>query len=54
MENNLERFFSPTVFDMALPFVAFFLVVLLPSAFALWVIYQVLSGRYSGQDRHSL
>jgi len=37
-----ERFFSPSFWDIILPFVALTLVFILPSAVAFWVIFNVL------------
>lgn len=51
MPHGLERLFSPSLFDITFPFFAFFLVIVLPSCFAFYVIGQVLSGKYSGEDR---
>jgi hypothetical protein len=51
MPLGLERIYSPGIFDIALPFVAFFLVIIAPSLFGIYVIINVLSGRYSGKDQ---
>lgn len=48
--HGLERLFSPTLLDIVSPFIAFFLVVLLPSAFAMFVIVQVVRGHYPHED----
>jgi len=52
MAVGLDRLFSPSIFDIVFPFFAFFLVIVLPSAFAINVIIKVLRGQYSGEDRH--
>lgn len=52
MSHGLERLFSPSIFDIVFPFFAFFLVIVLPSVFAISVIVKVLRGHYSGEDRH--
>lgn len=49
--HGLERLFSPGIFDIVFPFFAFFLVIILPSAFAIYVIVSIVTGRYSGEDR---
>lgn len=51
MPHSLERLFSPSVLDIIFPFFAFLLVIVLPSAFAIYVISQVATGKYSGEDR---
>lgn len=51
MSEGLDHLFSPGIFDIVFPFFAFFFVILLPSAFGLWVVACVLSGRYSGEDK---
>ncbi|HXW53610.1 MAG TPA: hypothetical protein VEL47_05860 [Myxococcota bacterium] len=52
MSQGLERLFSPGIFDIVFPFFAFFLVIILPSIFAINVIIKVLRGQYTGEDRH--
>jgi hypothetical protein len=49
MSHSLERLFSPGLFDIIFPFFAFFFVIVLPSAFGIYVIWRVLSGQYSGE-----
>lgn len=51
MPQGLERLFTPSLFDIAFPFVAFFLVIIVPSIFAITVIVKVLNGQYSGEDK---
>lgn len=51
MSQGLLRLFSPSVLDIVFPFVAFFLVIILPSAFAVSVIVRVVRGQYSGEDQ---
>lgn len=51
MHQGLERLMSPGIFDICLPFVAFFLVIVLPSVFAISVIVKVVRGEYPGEDR---
>lgn len=53
MSHSLERLFSPGIEDIVFPFVAFFLVIILPSTFAVLVIVRVLRGRYSGDDQRN-
>jgi hypothetical protein len=51
MSQGLERLFTPSLIDIVFPFIAFFLVIILPSIFAISVIIKVLNGQYSGEDR---
>jgi hypothetical protein len=53
MSQGLERLFTPSLFDIVFPFVAFSLVIILPSIFAITVIVKVLNGQYSGEDKKS-
>jgi hypothetical protein len=50
MSMGLERLFSPSIFDIVFPFFAFFLVIILPSVFAIFVVVKVLRGDYSAKD----
>lgn len=50
MSQSLERLFSPSMLDKIFPFVAFFLVIVLPICFGLYVVMKVLSGQYPGED----
>lgn len=47
---GLERLFSPSIFDIVFPFFAFFLVIVLPSIFAIVVVIKVLRGGYCAED----
>jgi hypothetical protein len=51
MIGELERLYSPGIFDIVFPFFAFFFVIVLPSVFAISVIVKVLRGQYSGEDQ---
>lgn len=50
MSQSLERLFSPGLFDIIFPFFAFFFVILLPSAFGIYVIVRVLRGGYGNEN----
>lgn len=50
MHHELERLYSPGIFDIVFPFIAFSLVIVLPSIFAVSVIVKVLRGKYTGED----
>lgn len=51
MPHELERLYSPGIFDIVFPFFAFFMVIIMPSIFAVSVIVKVLRGQYSGEDQ---
>ena len=51
MPHELERLYSPGIFDIVFPFFAFFMVIVMPSIFAVWVIIKVVRGRYKGEDQ---
>jgi hypothetical protein len=42
---------DPSTFDVLFPCLAFFLVIILPSAFAIYVIKKILTGQYTGEDK---
>jgi len=46
----LERLVSPGLFDIVFPFFAFFLVIIMPSVFAIFVVIKVLRKNYATQD----
>jgi hypothetical protein len=46
MLNSLERLFNPSLLDIIFPIFAFITVILLPSFFAAWVIFRVVTGRF--------
>ncbi len=50
MPHELERLYSPGIFDIVFPFFAFMLVIVLPSIFAISVIIRVVRGKYTGDD----
>lgn len=50
MSQSLERLFSPGLFDIIFPFFAFFFVILLPTAFGIYVIFRVLRGTYGNEN----
>lgn len=50
MPHELERLYSPGIFDIVFPFFAFFMVIVLPSIFAVSVMVKVLRGKYTGED----
>ena len=50
MPHELERLYSPGIFDIVFPFFAFFMVIVVPSIFAIFVIVKVVRGKYTGDD----
>lgn len=54
MSGSLERLFSPSLLDKVSPFFAFFLVIVLPICFGLYVIIRILRGQYPREDRQNL
>jgi hypothetical protein len=54
MSQNLERLFSPGIFDKIFPFFAFFFVIVAPTCFAIYVIVKVLRGDYPSEDQRKL
>ncbi len=46
MSQSLERLYSPNLLDVVFPVVAFLLVIVLPSLFALFVIKKIVSKEY--------
>ncbi len=50
MAHELERLYSPDLFDIVFPFFAFFMVIIVPSVFAISVIVKVVRGKYTGED----
>ena len=50
MPQELERLYSPDIFDIVFPFFAFVMVIILPSIFAISVIVKVVRGKYPSED----
>lgn len=50
MSQSLERLYSPGLFDIISPFIAFFFVIVLPTFFGCYVIFKVLKGDYLNEE----
>jgi hypothetical protein len=50
MSGAKQRLQDPTIYDAVFPFIAFFLVVVLPAAVAMWVIVRTLTEKSGEAD----